>query len=56
MVKLLTPAEVAVTFGVTEATVLRWHREGRLASVKIGQQVRFTAEAVDSLLDASGGK
>ena len=41
---LLTAREVAVLYGVTERTVLRWARAGRLPSFRLGERFRFAAE------------
>lgn len=46
--RLLTPAEVARTFGVHPRTVSRWARTGRLPYVTTpGGRMRFHATAVD---------
>lgn len=53
---LLTPAEVAVLFGVDTATVTRWARTGRLTAVRtLGGHRRFPEREVRALLSASAG-
>lgn len=49
--EMLTPSEVAEAFSVNTATVARWARAGKLASVQtIGQHRRFSKAQVMALL------
>ena len=50
MSTLLRPEEVAKALAISRTTVLRLARSGELASLRIGGQVRFRAEAVDEYL------
>ena len=45
----MTVAQVAEVCGVTERTVRRWLKEGRLAGVRVGSRVRISAHAVGEL-------
>lgn len=58
--KLLTVAEVAERLSVTEETIRRWLRDGRLDGVRLSRRAgwRIRASAVAALLEgyASGGK
>ncbi len=45
----MTVAQVAAACGVTERTVRRWLKEGRLAGVRVGGRVRIDARAVGEL-------
>ena len=45
----MTVAEVARVCGVTERTVRRWLREGRLPARRVGGRVRIATEAVREL-------
>ena len=45
----MTVAEVAQMCGVTERTVRRWLKEGRLAGVRVGGRVRISPHAVGEL-------
>jgi excisionase family DNA binding protein len=45
----MTVTQVAQACGVTERTVRRWLKEGRLAGVRIGGRVRIDAKAVGEL-------
>ena len=53
MGNLLTPAEVANRFKVSEATVRRWARDGDIASVKIGKTIRIPEDALQALKSAA---
>lgn len=44
--RLLTAGEVAKYLGVTEITVTRWAKAGKLPGVKVGRSWRFTSEDV----------
>jgi excisionase family DNA binding protein len=53
---LLTPAEVAVLFGVDTATVTRWARTGQLPAVRtLGGHRRYRERDVRSLMLARSG-
>lgn len=39
--KLYTAKELSAVLGVSEDTVWRWGREGKLRTVRIGRTVRF---------------
>ena len=45
----MTVAQVAQVCGVTERTVRRWLKEGRLAGVRVGGRVRISPHAVGEL-------
>jgi excisionase family DNA binding protein len=47
---LLRPEDVAERLAVSKVTVYRLARSGELASVRIGAQVRFRADAVEDFL------
>ena len=47
---LLTAAEIADLFRVSESTVYRWAREGDLPSVTVGSTIRFPRDAVERKL------
>lgn len=50
---LLTPAEVAVLFGVDPKTVTRWARTGKLACIRtLGGHRRYRASEVHELLNS----
>lgn len=53
MGNLLTPAEVAQQFRVTEATVRRWARDGEIASIKVGKTIRIPEESLMNLKNPS---
>ena len=44
--KLLTVKDVAKYFRVCEVSVRRWEKSGALRSVRIGDSIRFTPEAL----------
>ena len=46
MTELLTPPEVAAILRVSVPTVRRMVKDGRLASVRVGSQLRFRPEDV----------
>ena len=50
---LLTRAEVAGLMQVTEHTVDKWCREGRLPRIRVARAVRFRPEDVAALIDES---
>lgn len=47
--KYLNPAETAARLGVSQATVTRWARAGRLTRLRRGGRVFFAADQVDAL-------
>jgi len=53
MERLLTVTEVAELLGVTEETVRRWLRDGRLEGVLLSRRAgwRVRSEAVDRMLE-----
>jgi excisionase family DNA binding protein len=48
---LLTRADVAELMQVSEHTVDRWCREGRLPRIRVARAVRFRGEDVAALID-----
>jgi excisionase family DNA binding protein len=53
MEPLLTPAEVAVMFGVDTRTVTRWARSGQLTTLRtVGGHRRYREQEVRTLLSA----
>jgi excisionase family DNA binding protein len=50
---LLTRADVAELMQVSEHTVDRWCREGRLPRIRVARAVRFRAEDVGALIDGA---
>ena len=49
--RLLTPAEVAVLFGVNPKTVTRWARTGKLRAIRtLGGHRRYDASEVRRVL------
>lgn len=50
---LLTVKRAAFLASVSEATIRRAIRDGRLASVRIGRSVRIRPDRLDALLSAS---
>lgn len=51
---LHTMAEVIDALGVSRQTVKTLIDSGELPAIKVGQQYRFKAEAVEALLEAHG--
>lgn len=47
--KYLSIAETAARLGVSQATVARWVRSGRLTKFRLGGRVLFSANEVESL-------
>jgi excisionase family DNA binding protein len=45
----MTVAEVAIACGVTERTVRRWLRDGRLPALRVGGRIRIPDHAVHEL-------
>jgi excisionase family DNA binding protein len=50
----MTVADVARVCGVTERTVRRWLREGRLPAIRVGGRVRVSDRAVRELAASYG--
>lgn len=51
MEKLYTASELADKLGVHAETVKKWHREGKLRAVKIGERwLRFPSSEIDRIL------
>lgn len=49
--KLYTASEAADKIGVHPQTVKKWHREGKLRAVKIGERwLRFPSSEIDRIL------
>ena len=50
----MTRREVATYFGVTERTISRWEKEGKLDTVKLGgRTVRYREETIMDLVENS---
>lgn len=55
--KYLTPAQLAAVYQVTDQTIRRWHREGKIpAAVALGTVIRFDADEVAETLRASASQ
>jgi excisionase family DNA binding protein len=54
MEKLYTTAEASDYLKVTEITIRRYIKDGKLQSQKIGRQHRITETAIKAFLDAQG--
>jgi len=50
-----TAPEAAQYLGVSEPTIFRWMRDGRLSFLKIGGSLRFTQEGLDALIEKTTG-
>ncbi len=50
-----TVAEAAEYLGVSEPTIFRWMRDGRLSFLKIGGATRFTQEGLEALIEKTTG-
>ena len=51
---LLTPAEVRLALHVSDKTLWRWAREGKLASIRtLGGHRRYSLAQVEALLKAA---
>ena len=53
---LLTPKEVTELLGVNLTTLWRWHREGYLVKVYIGDKPRYKQSDIDRILQRGGEK
>lgn len=51
---LLTPKEVAELLDVNLSTLWRWHREGYLTKVYIGDKPRYKQSDIDRILQRGG--
>lgn len=55
--ELMTPAEVALAFGVDPKTVARWARSGKLSHVRtLGGHRRYLRSEIDVLLNPRGAQ
>ena len=54
--KLLTPKEVTEILGVNLTTLWRWHNEGYLVKVYIGDKPRYKQSDIDRILQRGGEK
>ncbi len=54
--KLLTPKEVTEILGVNLTTLWRWHNEGYLVKVYIGDKPRYRQSDIDRILMKGGEK
>ena len=54
--KLLTPKEVTEILGVNLTTLWRWHNEGYLVKVYIGDKPRYKQSDIDRILMRGGEK
>ena len=52
----LTPKEVAELLGVNLTTLWRWHNEGYLVKVYIGNKPRYRQSDIDRILQRGGDK
>ena len=52
--RLLTPKEVTGILGVNLTTLWRWHREGYLTKVYIGDKPRYKQSDIDRILQRGG--
>jgi len=50
-----TIPEAAEYLGVSEPTIFRWMRDGRLSFLKIGGSTRFTQEGLDAVIEKTTG-
>lgn len=50
---MLTTAQVAQVFNVSEATVRAWHKSGKLRGVKVGRDIRWDPKMVDDRIKAA---
>ena len=47
--KLLTPADLAEVFGVSEGVVMEWRRTYKWPHVRVGRHFRWTPEQVEQI-------
>ena len=52
--RVYTPAEVADILSITEYTVIKWLREGKLKGIKIGRLWRITEDGLNKFLAEEG--
>ncbi len=50
-----TVQEATEYLGVSQPTIFRWMRDGRLSFIKIGGATRFTQEMLDALIEKTTG-
>ena len=49
--KLLTPAQIAEALQLTESTITRWLRNGRLRGFKVGKDWRVSPADLEAFLE-----
>ncbi len=49
--QLLTPAQIAEALQLTESTITRWLRNGRLRGFKVGKDWRVSKADLDAFLE-----
>ncbi len=54
--KPVTRKELCAWLGVTEPTVIRWEKRGKIPVMRIGSAVRYDRAAVIKALEKKGGK
>lgn len=52
--RTITPEQASDLLNVSQITIYRWLRAGKIPGVKIGRQWRLPADIVDQLLDSQG--
>ncbi|WP_196064655.1 helix-turn-helix domain-containing protein [Bacillus pseudomycoides] len=55
MTDFYTVKDLIEMFSVSERTVRRWIADGKLASIKIGGQVRITKDGLDKFINSNTG-
>lgn len=51
--KLVTRSEAAELLRVSQKTIERWERDGRLPALRVGMGVRYRQEDIDALIRES---
>ena len=54
--KLLTPVQIADTLQLTESTITRWLRNGRLRGFKVGRDWRVSPADLDAFLEEQANR
>ena len=54
--KLLTPAQIADALQLTESTITRWLRNGRLRGFKVGRDWRVSPADLDAFLEEQANR
>ena len=49
--RLYTVRDLAEKMGVTEHTVRRWVKEGKITTIRVGKKLMFTKEDIKKLLE-----